>query len=358
MRPFFENFDIQQILSSYMPDLVLAFTFFTALSYAVLGKKIDKQRAAIAASAAIGFALSIGLVGWETTNDISIKDLGPIAVGFAIIFIAFVMYHAIKNVGGSWAGAGITFGACVFIAQLLKLNMLLDPNLLQAIMAITLLVGILTFLSHTQRNRSFLSNIIPSRSIAPPNMTRLYRERHLSKNIEKNMWHLRKESSLLHEHPRDAENIILQIQRMLPAEGYLMEKMAQLRDKAHRVKNGHIARLEETQQIFANLPIDIKKKASQQLIARYRQLIDFDAKLEQLDKAAAENERAIRQLTAESKDAAAHMNYQKLAHTLEAAQKLQRRNSSLFKVIDRTEQTLTALAKKTADEVNKNAAPH
>ena len=226
------------------------------------------------------------------------------------------------------------------------------------ITVITVLVGILTFLSHTQKNRSFLSSIVPSRHESSPNMTRLYRERHLSKNIEKNMRHLRKESSTLREHPREAENIILQIQRMLPAEGYLMEKMTQLRDKAHMVKNGHIARLEETQQIFANLPIDIKKRASQELIARYRQLIDFDTKLEQLDKAAAENERAIRQLTAESKDAAIHQNYKKLNHTLENAQKLQRRNSTLFKIIDRTGQTLSALAKKTADEVNNNANRH
>ena len=133
MRPLFEDFDIQQLLGSYLPDLILAFTFFTALSYSVLGKKLDKQRAAVAASAAIGLALSVGLVGWERATDLSIKDLGPIAVGFAILFIAFVMYHAIQKVGGSWAGAGITFGACAFIAQLLKLNLLLDPQILQAL---------------------------------------------------------------------------------------------------------------------------------------------------------------------------------------------------------------------------------
>jgi hypothetical protein len=70
-------------------------------------------------SVAIGIALSFGLVWWEQSNDFSIKDLGLIAVGFAILLLAFIMYQSIRHVGGSWAGAGITLGASIIIAQLL-----------------------------------------------------------------------------------------------------------------------------------------------------------------------------------------------------------------------------------------------
>ena len=71
------------------------------MTYAVLGKRFEKQRPAITMSAAIGFALSIGLVWWERANDLSIKDLGPIAVGFAVLLLAFVMYQSVRQVGGS-----------------------------------------------------------------------------------------------------------------------------------------------------------------------------------------------------------------------------------------------------------------
>jgi len=76
------NLNLSEWLESLLPDFVLAFAFFTSLTYAVLGKRFEQQRPAIAMSAAIGFALSIGLVWWEQSNGFSIKDLGPIAIGY------------------------------------------------------------------------------------------------------------------------------------------------------------------------------------------------------------------------------------------------------------------------------------
>ena len=37
-----------QIFETLLPDLVLAFAFFSALGYAVLGKRLGQQRPAIA----------------------------------------------------------------------------------------------------------------------------------------------------------------------------------------------------------------------------------------------------------------------------------------------------------------------
>jgi hypothetical protein len=113
MRPerLFDNLNLHQWLESLVPDFILSFAFFTSLVYAVLGKRFDHQKPAIAMSVSIGFALSIGLVWWEQANGLSIKNLGPIAIGFAILVLSFVMYQSIKKVGGIWAGAGITIGA-------------------------------------------------------------------------------------------------------------------------------------------------------------------------------------------------------------------------------------------------------
>jgi len=67
-----------ELFETLLPDFVLAFTFFTSVCYAVLGKRFGRQRPAIAMSATIGFALAVGLVWWEEANDFSIRDLGPV----------------------------------------------------------------------------------------------------------------------------------------------------------------------------------------------------------------------------------------------------------------------------------------
>ena len=138
---------------------------------------------------------------------------------------------------------------------------------------------------------------------------------------------------------------------MLPAEGYLTERMAELRAKAHRIRNGHIARLEETRHVFAKLPTSAKKKAATELAARYNQIIGIDTRLERLDKAVAENERRIKEMTGQAQKYSANYEHQKLCDCLKAAQKLQRHNSKIFKIIDRTEGKLTAIAKNVARQV-------
>jgi len=62
LRNPFGQLAIGQLFESLLPDFALAFTFFTALTYAVLGKRFGHQRPAVAMSTAIGLALSIGLV--------------------------------------------------------------------------------------------------------------------------------------------------------------------------------------------------------------------------------------------------------------------------------------------------------
>ena len=67
----FSTLGIGRLFETLLPDFVLAFTFFTALTYAVLGRRFGHQRPAIAMSAAVGLALASGLVWWEHRNGAS-----------------------------------------------------------------------------------------------------------------------------------------------------------------------------------------------------------------------------------------------------------------------------------------------
>ena len=346
---------LTDLFESSLPDFVLAFAFFTSLAYALLGKRLEHQRSAITMSAAIGIAFSIGLVWWEQANGYSIKDLGPIVIGFAILVLAFVMYQAIRVVGGSWAGAGITLGATILLASILGLKVPIDAGIINSLMGVALIFGLMAFLIHHHGHiaPAHFPPVYRNRESADVrhNMTDLYRDRCLSDKISKNLRTLRKEGDLLQERPQFAGDVVVQLKRMLPAEGYLTERMAQLRAKAHRVREGHVARLEETKHVFQKLPTEMKKKASLELSQGYKEMAGIDARLERLDNAVAENERRIRQLTQEAEVYSANHEFEKLHDCLKSAEKLQHHNTKLFSIIERTEGKLAAVAQKVAQEV-------
>ena len=352
MRPGnpFENFAIGQLFETLLPDFVLAFAFFTSIAYAVLGKRFGQQRPAIAMSATLGFALSVGLVWWEQANEFSIRDLGPIAIGFAIIVLALVMYQAIHQVGGSWAGAGITLGTSILITKVLGLKLPLDNEVILTVMIVALIVGILSFLSHRQYNYPKLQYNRPFVRDIRHDMSDLYRDKRLSNRLAKKMKGLRREAKTLDEHPKGNRDILVQLRKVLPAEGWLTQRMAQLRAKAHRIRNGHIAKLKETRHLVAKLPTSAKKKISSELADRYRHIIGIDTRLQRLDRAVAENERRIYQLTREAQKYTTQSNPQKLHDAIKAAEKLQRHNSRLFKIIVRTESKLTRAAMRVVDK--------
>ena len=353
MRPEnpFGDMQIGALLETLLPDFVVAFAFFTSVSYAILGKRFGEQRPAIAMSAAIGFALAVGLVWWEEANNVSIKDLGAIAIGFAIIVLAFVIYHSIKQIGGSWSGAAISLGATIIIAKLLQPNIPIPPEIVRTITVIAFFVGMLAFLSHTRRRANHSTRMPTKVPNIHHDMSDLYRGQHLSDQLVRKMRNVRRTTKTLTDRPQDAGNVIAQLRNMLPAEGYLTERMAQLRAKAHGIRHGHIAALEETRHVFASLPVSVKKKGAAELTARYSQLIDMDTRLERLDKAVAENEHRIKELTYQAQQYTARYDNKKLSESLKAAEKLQHHNSRLFKIIERTERKLSVIAKTVAREV-------
>src|SRR5512135_3046579 len=110
-----------QIFQTLLPDFVVGFACFTALAYAVLARRFEHQRPAIVMSAAVGLALATGLTWWEHDRGLSIRNLGPVAVGFAIMLLAMILFQGIRQTGGSWAGAAIAFGTSILIASVVGL---------------------------------------------------------------------------------------------------------------------------------------------------------------------------------------------------------------------------------------------
>jgi len=80
-------------------------------------------------------------------------------------------------------------------------------------------------------------------------------------------------------------------------------------------------------------------------------MVGIETRLERLDHAVAENEKRIRELTAKAREYTAKYDHQQLCHTLKAAEKLQHHKPKLFKVIERTEHKLSAIAKEVAKEL-------
>lgn len=350
---------IRPLLESLLPDFVLAFTFFTALSYAVLGRRFDHQRPAVAMSAAVGLALAIGLVSWEYQRGWSVRNLGPIAIGFAVILLAMIMFQGIRQTGGSWAGAGIAFGASILVAWVLGFDWPIASEIVQTLAIVGLIVGIVAFLVH-MHGRGPPGHFIPT-SVQPEladmrhDMRDLYEDRHVGEKIHGALFGLRKETDVFVEHPQEGAKILHQLRRVLPAEGWLTERLARVRERAHHVRKGHAARIDELRHIIKRLPVAARKKASRELSARYDEL-HFDKRLERLDKAVAENERRIKELTLEAQQATSRYDYRRLAELLEDAEKLQTHNEKLFKTIDRTERKLVRIAEDLAKEYSEGGS--
>ena len=350
----FSDLALGQLFESLLPDFVLAFTFFTALTYAVLGRRFGQQRPAVAMSAAVGLALASGLVWWEYENGWSVRNLGPLAIGFAVILLAMIMFQGIKQTGGSWSGAMIAFGASILVAWVLGVHWPVADAIVQTLAIVGLIAGIVFFVMHTHGHAPaghFIpATVRPERNEVRHDMRDLYQDEHVGERIDGFLTDLRRRTDVFVQHPEDAPNIVAQLRRVLPSEGWLTQRMARFREIAHNVRKGHLHRIEELRHILDKLPPEARKKAVDELAARYEEL-KLDKRLERLDWAVAEVEQRIRKLTQEAEQAVTRYDYRKVNELLEGAEKLQAHNQQLFKLIDRTEEKLAKATRELAKEL-------
>ena len=355
----FPDFAYSELLQTLLPDFVLAFALFTALTYAVLGKRVGQQRPAVAMSGTIGLALAIGLVWWEQQHDWSIRDLGPLAMGFAVIMLAMILYQAIKQVGGTWAGGGIALGASLLVAWVLGAQWPMASQIVQTVIAVLVIGGVLAFLSH--RHGAGRSAAMPQAQPRNHDLRRAIKEskveRNASKRLGREIKQTERRADQLFEHPEDAGDIMLQLNRMLPEEGWLTERIAGLRTKIQYMEQGQFGQIEEIQAVLTRLPPERRKQAIEELSLAYKEL-SMDRDLEKLDQRVAVAERQIMNLTREAQARLAQGDYRRVHGILGEARKLQENNTKLIRHIRQTEEQIARLANRiTHDQAREKRQP-
>lgn len=345
----FAGLPLAPLLDSILPDFVLAFTFFTALCYAVLGRQFGRQRPAAAMSIALGFALAVGLVWWQATNDYSMRDLGPVAILLALIVLASVVYAAVQHSGGHWAGLAIALAACLLVGSVLGMPWPVDTGLIATIGFIAFVVGVLVFLSHRQIERGHVLPAPQEFAYARRDLRDVDQDRRIAEHLGTELQQLRAESDFLITRPDVAGDFMTQLRRLLPEEGWLTQRLSQLRETAHYARAGHLARIHELREIVGKLPPEARAKAAQELAERYAEL-RLDVRVERLDRAVAEVERRIRDLTARAEACVANHEYPKVHGLLDEAARLQDHNAKLLKLIEGSEQRLLRTARQIAQQ--------
>lgn len=340
---------LEALFDSIVPDFLLAFTFLTAASYAVLGRQFGRERPAAAMSVALGAALAIGLVWWEQAHDVSIRDLGPIAILLALLVLAGVVYAAVQHTGGRWAGLAIALAAGLLVGSLLGTPWPIDTGMIATIGFIAFIVGVLVFLSHRQIEHGHVQ-------LAPVEFAQVRRDlrdvdqdRRIAEHLGTELQQLRAESDFLISRPDVAGDFMTQLRRLLPEQGWLTQRLSQLRETAHYARAGHLARIHELREIVNKLPPEARAKAAQELSQRYAEL-QLDVRVERLDRAVAEVERRIRDLMARAEACVANHEYPKVHGLLDEAARLQDHNAKLLRLIEGSEQRLLGAARQIAQQ--------
>lgn len=341
---WFMGLALGPLLDSLLVDFTLAFAFFLALCFAILGRHFERQRSAAAMSVVLALSLSIGLVWWEFMHGLSVRDLGPIALWLILSVLALVVFESIRRVAGLWAGSGIAVATAIMLVWLLGLGNAAPAAAFSMLFVFALAVGVAALLLHRGNLPAVSSQPAFDAATMRRDVRNLNQDRVLSDRVAAGLCSVRRQADLLYERPEQAGDIMFQLQRLLPDEGALTERLARLRAIAHRVRAGHVAKIEELRSVVARLPPERRRAFAEELARRYQQL-NLDTRLERLDRVVAENERRVADLTRQAQVWLADRNYRQLSRVLDMAARLQRQNAQLMRVIERSEARLLTAAR-------------
>lgn len=353
--------------SGYLIDFLIALVFFTALAYAVLARRLGHARSAAAASAALGFALSLGLVAWEIKGGWRIADLGPIAAGFALIIIAAVVYHAMQKVGGRWAGVLTALGAAALIGQVLSLPGLsgLFHGVLLPLAGIGLLAaGVMRLMHHQQSFSPLLSTptdvpLQTPRAWSPPthnsqapidevresqDQVHAIDDVHrLADRIERSLSDAERWGRALPAQPDLARLIRQHLATLLPATQDITRQLAQLRAHTEVVRRGHLARIRRLAPELPRLDPVAARAASQRLRDLYKEA-RLGERIDRLDRAAVLAEQQITQTLQVVNQLLDAARYDEAASRLHQAARLGKQAGKLIHQIQKQQKHVLALA--------------
>jgi len=339
---------LKVLYSGYLPDFLIAFTFFTSLCLATLHKRFNHHSAETGLAVSLGLALATGLVWWEYEHSLSIRNLGSIGILLAFVVAVIIVYHVLEHLGSKSASWIIAI-ALILIFLSLYTPLDLDLSVLYTLIFACILLGFVVHAIKVSPRETYRPVIGLSR--APPeiieadlDLKRLHRDRNLNFNLDKHLRTLKNTTEMLERDPNEASEVYSQISALLPVEGYLTRRMAKLRKMAHHVRKGHIARLKETKSLVSRLSSKSLARASAKLIHGYQNELDMDKRLERLDAAVAANERRILELLRKAREYSQVHRFQDIPDLIKHAERLQYHNAKLFETIERTERKLSNLA--------------
>lgn len=366
---------------NYLVDFFLAFTFFLAISFAVLSRRFNHARAVAAMSASLGAALALGLVAWEVRSGWRVQDLGPIAAGFAMIVLAIVIHQAIRKLGGDWAGGAVALGAVMLIGLVLDIPWLASHGTVSAIATLAILVGTgMWILHHTPSPGSSAPGSgarLAGAAVGLPwsqrggkqalNEARATQQQVYDvDNVQRVERQLKRSLDQLEQATRSPspgsagpgstpalggptldtndriETIRHQLAELIPVEGQVTRRLADLRARAVLAEKGHLARLRKLTGQIPKMTPDQARIGAMQVRAAYKEA-GFYRRIERLDAAAVEVERRVLQLTAQAEALARTGQVNHLHRLVDGAQQLQRQAVKLITLIERDETKLLAL---------------
>ncbi len=355
-NPFY-GFPFIELFQTLIPDLLLSLTFFISLSYAVFSGRFDKQRPAIGMSVAIGSALSIGLVYWEYNSGWSIRNLGPIASGLALMAIGITIFQAFRKLGGGIAGGAAALGITLLIGNTLGTGFPLKRSITGMIIFIAAIVAVASFiLKHKQvfPENTATANTrgpLPSKTPIPKlSLKDIYQDREVSRQLASNLTSAKDQSQQLQETPQLAGQVMGTLNQLLPDEGWLTNQLAELRKKAWIIRNGHIHKIETLSSSLHSIPVNKRKKIASALALYYKEL-KLDNRLDRLDTLIANSELKIRQLTQAAMESVKNHQFKRITELLDNAAKLQKHNTYLMRSIGKTEKKLESLTKRVIKEL-------
>lgn len=334
------------ILDSLLADFLVAFAFFTALSYAVLGRRFGQQRPAVVMSAALGVALSLGLVWWEVQTGWSLRSLGPVAAGFLIVVLAAILYQAFRQIGSSWGGAAIAWGISMLIGLSLAIDWPFDVRVLRSVAMLAIIVGVvLVFLRRSAHPWSD-----PVQFGGRVDVSDFDDIRRRGAAVSDVLGRARRFARLLDGKPDTALRMKAYLDQALPAAGALTDRLASLRARAELLRAGKLTELRELRQRVSQLSGGRRKQLVKQLRAQYHEL-SLDVRIERLDQTVAETERRVRDVTQQARQALDAGDNVKVVQLIDTARSLQKHVEKLLRVIERTDKRVLRAAREATDSV-------
>lgn len=353
------NTNLYAAYSSTLFEFLILFTFFLSLMFSIFQKRFENRRSLAGISISTSLALSIGLLTWLNRQGYSMQNLGLIAIMIIIAFIGTIIYKLIKNSGHS--GIAILTIILLVMPVISRSYLQIDYQMIFDLILFGWLIVIIWLL--TKNVASYGTVHLPSNpntgkidydtEETDDQIKRLYRYRGLSKKITENLRKLKKPSELLGDKNKQSTDLLIQLHRILPEQGFMTERMAELRKTAYQVRNGHIARMNETKKLCHQIPAWQARKISRLMIEHYRKQTNLEKRLERLESLVTATEKQNRQLIAYAKKCVRTQNYKEFDQVIHKAKKLQSHVTHIINAIIRTEKKLSAIAHKIAKDNTK-----